>query len=88
MQKGKTTYICPEFKIGSKRSDLMTKGGKFYAIWDEDNSNLWSTYETDVQRLIDKDLDNYILAHPKYEDYPKMQLNDFSNGKWTEWKSM
>ena len=33
----------------------MVQGGNFYAIWDEEKE-LWSRDEYDVQRLVDEDL--------------------------------
>lgn len=49
--------IYPDFKA-SRSKDLMIRGKAFYAIWDEDKQ-LWSTDEYDVQRLIDQDLDEH-----------------------------
>lgn len=49
--------IYPRFII-KKSSDLMIRGGDFYAIWDEENKR-WSTEEDDVKRLIDQELDKY-----------------------------
>ena len=46
-QKG-FTEIFPKF-ILKKSSDLMIRGGDFYAVWDEE-FGLWSTEE---QRLIE-----------------------------------
>ncbi|MBQ1413847.1 MAG: hypothetical protein IIY93_11745, partial [Clostridia bacterium] len=49
--------IYPKFII-TKSSDLMIRGGDFYAIWVEDRG-LWSTDEQDALRLIDRELDKY-----------------------------
>lgn len=49
--------IYPKFVI-KKSSDLMIRGGDFYAIWDEERK-LWSTDEQDVIRLVDNELDKY-----------------------------
>lgn len=49
--------IYPKFII-KKSSDLMIRGGDFYAIWLED-IKLWSTDEQDALRLIDRALDDY-----------------------------
>ena len=49
--------IYPKFIIG-RVSDLMIRGGDFYAIWVEEN-NLWSTDEQDAIDLIDKELDRF-----------------------------
>lgn len=49
--------IYPKFII-KKSSDLMIRGGDFYAIWLEDRG-LWSTDEQDALQLIDQELDRY-----------------------------
>lgn len=49
--------IYPKFII-KKSSDLMIRGGDFYAIWLEDRG-FWSTDEQDALQLIDKELDRY-----------------------------
>ena len=49
--------IYPKFII-KKSSDLMVRGGDFYAIWLEDRG-LWSTDEQDALQLIDRELDEY-----------------------------
>ena len=46
--------IYPKFMI-KKSSDLMIRGGDFYAIWDEERG-LWSTDEQDAIRLIDNEV--------------------------------
>ena len=49
--------IYPKFII-KKSSDLMIRGGDFYAIWIEERG-LWSTDEQDALQLIDQILDTY-----------------------------
>ena len=49
--------IYPRFMM-KKSSDLMIRGGDFYAIWIEE-LGLWSTDEFDAIRLIDRELDRY-----------------------------
>jgi hypothetical protein len=49
--------IYPKFII-KKSSDLMIRGGDFYAIWVEERG-LWSTDEQDALQLIDRELDKY-----------------------------
>lgn len=49
--------IYPKFII-KKSSDLMIRGGDFYAIWIEERG-LWSTEEQDALQLIDCELDKY-----------------------------
>jgi len=49
--------IYPKF-IVKRSSDLMIRGGDFYAVWLEDKG-LWSTDEEDAKNLIDNELDKY-----------------------------
>ena len=55
--KGDIIEIYPKFII-KKSSDLMIRGGDFYAIWIEERG-LWSTDEQDALQLIDKELEAY-----------------------------
>lgn len=52
-----TVEIYPKFII-RKSSDLMIRGGDFYAVWIEERG-LWSTDEQDALQLIDRELDRY-----------------------------
>ena len=53
------TELYPKFIIRrSSDSDLMIRGGDFYAIWLEERG-LWSTNEQDAIDLIDRELDKY-----------------------------
>ena len=49
--------IYPKFLVKTS-SDLMIRGGDFYAVWIEERG-LWSTNEQDVVDLIDRELDRY-----------------------------
>ena len=62
----KGVEIYPKFIIKNS-SDLMIRGGDFYAIWIEDRG-LWSTDEQDAIRLIDRELENYLKEHEQYLD--------------------
>ena len=53
--------IYPRFII-KKSSDLMIRGGDFYAIWLEDEKR-WSTDEDDAFQIIDRELDKYYEEH-------------------------
>lgn len=50
--------IYPKFRLYPKSSDLMIRGGDFYAIWIEE-LGLWSTNEQDALQLIDRELDKF-----------------------------
>lgn len=56
--------IYPKFII-KKSSDLMIRGGDFYAVWIEERG-LWSTDEQDALQLIDSELDKYAEENGKY----------------------
>lgn len=66
MTKSGVVEIYPKFLI-KKSTDLMIRGGDFYAIWLE-NECRWSTDEQDAIHLIDNELDRFA------EDY-KTKLN-------------
>lgn len=61
--KGKDSEIevFPRF-IVKKTTDLMIRGGDFYAIWDDDKG-LWSTDEYDAVTLIDRDIRRWADEH-------------------------
>lgn len=50
-KRGGVIEIAPDFIVGRSK-DIMIRGSSFYGIWDED-TQLWSTDEYDVQRLVD-----------------------------------
>lgn len=52
-----TVEIYPKFII-KKSTDLMIRGGDFYAIWMEE-LGLWSTDEQDALELIDREVKKY-----------------------------
>jgi len=54
--KNNTLKIYPDFKA-CRSKDLMIRGRSFYAIWDDDKQ-MWSTDEYDVQRLVDQELED------------------------------
>ena len=55
--KRNVVEVYPKFVI-KKSSDLMIRGGDFYAIWIEERG-LWSTDEQDALQLIDQELTKY-----------------------------
>ena len=67
-KKKGVTEIYPKFIINNKSSDLMIRGGDFYAIWVED-LGLWSTEEQDVIHMVDKEL-------KKFTDEYRQKSND------------
>ena len=82
--KGEKIYE-PDFGVEQRPTDLMVRGGDFYAVWDEEKK-LWSTNEYDVQRLVDADIWNAISSDPVPESCQGKFLSSFKSGKWLEWK--
>lgn len=56
--KSGVTEVYPRFRLYPKSSDLMIRGGDFYAVWLE-HERRWSTNEQDLLLMIDKELDKY-----------------------------
>lgn len=50
--------VFPIFIFNSV-SDIMIKGHDFYAVWDDENF-IWSTNETTVQKIVDREIRNWI----------------------------
>lgn len=77
--------IYPDFNnINSK--DLMVRGGKFKAVWNEEKG-LWSTDEFDIQRMVDRQiLDKKNEVQSRTDETVKaLLLKNNSNGKWAEY---
>lgn len=77
--------IYPRFII-KKSSDLMIRGGDFYAIWLEE-LGLWSTDEQDAINLIDRELDNYAKEnrHRFNSDIKVLHVWDAETGLINAW---
>ena len=77
--------IYPKFKI-KKSSDLMIRGGDFYAIWVEERG-LWSTDEQDVIRIVDHELDSYAEQNKQRfnSDIRVMHMWDSETGVIDQW---
>ena len=60
-KKNGVIEVYPRFLI-SETSDLMIRGGDFYAVWLEDRG-VWSTNEFDLFKRIDAILDKYVEEH-------------------------
>ena len=83
-QRG-TIEIYPKFII-KKSSDLMIRGGDFYAIWIEE-LGLWSTDEQDALQLIDRELDRYAEENRhKFDGHVKvLHMWDAESGMIDSW---
>lgn len=76
--------IYPDFRV-CRSKDLMIRGKSFYAIWDEEKQ-IWSTDEFDVQKIIDKSMMDYrdnILSRTDCSVHLKL-MRDFSSRSWVE----
>lgn len=79
--------IYPKFIIPTKApsSDLMIRGGDFYAVWDEDKQ-MWSEKEEDALRLIDRELDIYVEKNKdKFDRVRILHMWDSESGMIDKW---
>jgi hypothetical protein len=78
--------LYPDFTVG-RSADLMIRGGKFYAIWDE-AKGLWSQDPLDVRNLVDQDLREQAAARfDQTKQYCQIRtLGSYGNGAWKEFK--
>ena len=69
-------------------SDLMIRGGSFYAIWDDENKT-WSTDEYDVPRLVDVDLRSYVSLLPSLDSgrYNVKLMDSYKSMSWVNFKA-
>ena len=81
--KDESVTVSPNFLVG-RSSDLMVKGGSFYAIWDE-TRKFWSVDEYDVQRLVDDELRKAADEDPLVDDVKYMR--NFDSDSWKEFRS-
>lgn len=77
--------IYPKFQVCHSK-DLMIKGNRFHAIWDED-AKLWSMDDQRAIDLIDRELDIYAQ---KYQDtgipYYIKHVRDADSGSCDKWR--
>ena len=78
--------IYPDFIIG-RHKDFMVRGHAFYAIFDEE-TGLWSTDESSVQRIVDRAL--YEYAQNRKSDYDGMisvqYMSNFGSHAWSNYR--
>lgn len=80
--------IYPDFRV-LRSKDLMIRSKSFYAVYDED-TGLWSTDEFDIQRMIDKDLEQYRRAVDNRGEYSTIKVNymlDSSSRSWSNFRN-
>ena len=83
--KGGITEVYPRFLIKTS-SDLMIRGGDFYAIWNED-THLWSTDEEVALYLIDRELDEHVERNNQTGNsfYKVLHMWDAETGMVDKW---
>lgn len=78
-------FIAPKFQVRTSK-DLMIRGSKFYAIWDE-RHNSWSTDEYRAIELIDEELELYFKENrANLDERTKvLYLADSDSGSIDKW---
>lgn len=84
IKKG-VTEIFPKFVL-KKSSDLMIRGGDFYAVWNED-TGLWSTDEEDVINMVDAALYEYTKEQEEHavDELHTKYMWDSNSGSIDAW---
>lgn len=89
INKDASIEVSPDYICSKKVSDLMVRGGAFYAVWDE-ALGLWSTDEHDAFRLVDNELwrkvDELKEKYGTDRNYIVKTMSEFSTSKLTDWK--
>ena len=80
--KGGKIEIKPDFN-SYKDGDIMTRGGKFYAVWDSEN-NIWSTNEFRFIEIVDDALWSY--AKRLNPPYIVKTMASYSSGALAEFR--
>ena len=73
-----------DFKVRNSK-DLMIKGNRFYAIWDEEN-NIWTTDEFRAIEMIDSQLRDYISEKYKNVRVVPKYISSSASGSADKWK--
>ena len=88
--KGSSIDVWPVFITDKRKlTDLMIRGGSFYAVWDEE-AKIWSQSEYEAYRLIDAETSEYLeqikIKYGTDRTYNVKWVRYFSSGVLTEWK--
>lgn len=84
-QENPGLIVYPEFLV-QPSEDLMIKGKKFYAVWDE-KAGMWSRDIETVRRLVDEALRAKRTQYPEDVPVTVKYLRDYSSKKWEEFLS-
>jgi len=84
--KGGGIELYPDFVV-ERSQDLLVQGRTFYAIWDEEKG-LWSRDEYDVQRLVDKHLEEEAekLRKETGIKYQVRYMRSFGSNAWAQFR--
>lgn len=87
-RNGTIITISPDFYTRGFK-DLMIRGSRFYAIWDEAR-NTWSTREDDLIRLVDEELwaKRDELQDQGYTNIIVKDLTHYDTGMWSKFVKM
>lgn len=85
-KNGIVTEVYPDFNMRYHK-DIMVRSGKFYAIWNEDKK-VWEEDEIAVVDIIDRELDEYVKAHPEYANASVKSMEDAGSGAMDHIESM
>lgn len=84
-KKKDSLIIYPSFIVNNRSSDLMVKGGDFYAVWNE-KTGFWSTDEQDVIDIIDEEIDKVYQKYSATNDNcSALYMWDASSGMIDSW---
>ena len=83
----KGVELYPDFKV-CRSKDLMVRGKSFYAIWD-DETQLWSTDEYDVQRIVDNEIADKVKKIEEHSDVKvsAKYMGSFSSNSWKDFRN-
>ena len=78
--------IYPKFIINNRSTDLMIRGGDFYAIWDEEK-HLWSTDEQEVVEIVDREIKKYVAEYREKttDSLIPLYMRDSDSGSIDSW---
>lgn len=82
--KSGTIVIEPDF-LNRKSKDIMVRGHRFYAIWDEAN-NTWTKDEYRVQELVDDELWTFAKQRFGAGPYKVQTLLQSGTGSWRKYQ--
>jgi hypothetical protein len=77
--------IYPDFVV-SRSDDLMTRGGSFYAVWDEE-AGLWSTDILKVAQIVDAALYEHANKVADQATVTVRSLRNYTSNSWKDFNS-